>query len=143
MIIEKCKKYEVTQFLRFGIIGAINSILNILIYWVCIYLGVHYFIANAVGFVITVAISYVLNNKYTFSEKGISTEWSLRKLMRAYASYFVTGILLNSFLLWIWNERLGIDVNLAPVLNLFITVPLNFFINKFWVYRKSVKTKYL
>lgn len=122
------------QFVNFGLVGAFNTILGLVIYWVCIHIGVHYLIANAIGFVITVAISYVLNNLFTF--KGEKTVWSLKTLLKVYVSYSVTGLFLNSALLWMWTSLIGINENLAPVLNLFITIPINFLLNKLWAYKK-------
>ena len=49
------------EFVKFGVVGGINTGLNLVIYWICVGLGIHYLVANTVGFVITVAISYVLN----------------------------------------------------------------------------------
>lgn len=137
----KENKKSIIQFIKFGMVGALNSMLSIVIYWICIHFGMHYLLANTVGFVITVAISYVLNNMFTFTEKGIKADWSLKKLLKAYMSYFLTGMIINSALLWFWNDFICINKNLAPVLNLFVTVPVNFIINKFWVYKKQPKMK--
>ena len=132
------KKFEVgKQFISFGLIGGFNALLSLVIYWCCVGRGIHYFFANAIGFIITVAISYVLNNIFTFKHEGQKIEWSMYMLIKAYASYFSTGMLLNSILLWIWNGIIGIDENLSPILNLFVTVPLNFILNKVWVYSKE------
>ncbi len=125
------------QFFSFGVIGLINTVLNLLIYWGCVAIGLHYLLANAIGFLITVAISYVLNNAFTFRNGGKKPEWSLRTLGKAYASYFMTCIVINSILLWFWTDLIGVNVNLGPLLNIFITVPLNFLMNKFWVYGKK------
>ena len=43
---------------------------------------------------------------------------------------------LDSLLLVFWMEAIGIPEALAPVLNLCITIPLNFFINKYWTFRR-------
>lgn len=124
------------QFLSFGMVGGINTILGLMIYWICVNVGIHYLIANTVGFVITVAVSYVLNNIFTFKDAGKKTSWSFRILMKVYVSYFLTGMLLNSILLWFWNDFIGINKNLSPILNLFVTIPLNFVLNKLWAYKK-------
>lgn len=123
------------QFVSFGIVGGINTLLSLAIYWICIHLGIHYLLANAIGFLITVFISYVLNNTITFRKEGTKPEWSLKVLLKVYASYFLTGMILNSVLLYFWNDIIGINQSLSPVLNLFITVPLNFLLNKIWAYK--------
>ena len=123
------------QFISFGLVGGCNTVLNLLIFWFCIHHGLDYLLANVVGFIITVAISYILNNMITFREKTPFLQWSLIALCKVYLSYFSTGIVLNSILLCFWKEIVGVDLFVAPILNLFLTIPLNFFINKHWAYR--------
>ena len=45
-------------------------------------------------------------------------------------------MVLNSVLLWFWNDHVGINENLSPIINLIIIIPLNFILNKFWVFEK-------
>ena len=54
------------------------------------------------------------------------------KSLTAYGGTFA----LDSLLLIFWVEAVGIPEALAPVLNLCITIPLNFFINKYWTFRR-------
>jgi glycosyltransferase involved in cell wall biosynthesis/putative flippase GtrA len=126
----------IKQFISFGLIGGLNTILSLGIYWLVIYLGGHYLVGSVLGFVITVAISYVLNNLFTFKGDA-KPEWSLRTLIKVYASYALTGLILHNILLLLWVEALGINENLAPILNLFFTIPLNFILNKLWAYKKK------
>ena len=62
-----------------------------IIYWGGIRIGVHYLLVNAVGFVISVGIGYILNNCFAFKEEGESTRWSLSALYKMYVSYFFLG----------------------------------------------------
>lgn len=122
------------QFTKFGFVGGVNTILSLLIYWVCVGLGLHYLLANLIAFLITVAISYILNNIFTFRTDNGKVRWSVYTLLKVYASYFLTGIVINSGLLWFWNDCVGINENVSPILNLIITIPLNFILNKIWAY---------
>lgn len=131
------KKDIIRQFFKFGIVGGVNTVLSLIIYWIMVGLGIHYFAANTVGFIITVAISYVLNNIFTFKEMGEKIRWSFITLFKVYAAYFLTGIVINTSLLWFWNDYIGINKNLSPILNLFITIPLNFLLNKLWTYKNN------
>ncbi len=91
---------------------------------------------SVLGFVITVAISYVLNNLFTF--KGDEKpEWSIKTLLKVYSSYALTGLILHNALLLLWIDCLGVNENIAPIINLFFTIPLNFLLNKLWAYKKG------
>ena len=45
--------------------------------------------------------------------------------------------IISSKLVALTNNDLA--VTLAPILNMFITIPINFVINKFWAYRQKDK----
>ncbi len=150
------------QFIKFGLVGALNTVLNYLIYNFCYYVfnsGVH--VANFVGFVITVFIAYILQSRFVFkqNESGEKRIW-WKVLIKTYVSYSFTGLFLTEvlLLLWInvinigqylgeasqWISNFGIEINqydlaasLAPLLNMLITIPTNFLINKFWAYRQK------
>ena len=84
---------------------------------------------------VTVALAYILNNTLTFNDNSRrKIQWSFKALMKTYAAYVLTGLLMASGLLWLWTEVIGIDENIAPLLNLFFSIPLNFLLNKFWFY---------
>ena len=130
------KKETIIQFIKFGFVGGINTVLSYAIYYVlCIILGFNYLLSQGIAWFITVFISYILNNIMTFSDGG-STNWSFKNLVKVYISYSVTGLFLATFLSWIWVDVLSIEKAFAPIINLFFTIPLNFLLNKYWAYAK-------
>ena len=54
-------------------------------------------------------------------------------------AYAGTGLILNNILLIFWVDIMGIHEMLGPILNLFITIPLNFLLNKYWAFKKDNK----
>lgn len=124
------------QFVKFGIVGGVNTVLSYLIYFVGVRLGLHYSIANFIAFVITVFISYLLNGSFVFREEERS-RFDFRALLKVYASYSITSLFLTTALLWFEVDVLGLPEEIGPIINLFITVPVNFLLNKFWAYRKK------
>lgn len=129
-----------TQFIRFGIVGAINTLLSYLIINTCYYfLGFHEQISNAINFVVTVFISFLLNRKFVFNEKeGKQQKW-YKALFKVYVSYGITELVLSAILLLLEERVWEIPHYIATVMNLIITVPANFVLNKFWAYRKRNK----
>ena len=94
----------------------------------------HYTPANIIGFTVSVFNSYYWNNKYVFKDEGGRVWW--KTFIKTYISYAGTGIILSNILLYLWIDVLGISKVVAPLINLIITVPINFVVNKFWAYRK-------
>lgn len=125
---------SIIQFAKFGIVGLTNNAISYIIYLILIWLGMHYTPANIVGFTVSVFNSYFWNNKYVFETEGQRIWW--KTFLKTYISYAGTGIVLSNILLYLWIDILGISSVIAPLINLVITVPINFLVNKFWAYRK-------
>ncbi len=123
------------QFVKFGIVGCSNTIISYVVYVVCVYLGVHYIVANAIGFVVGVLNAFVWSNKYVFIKDANRYRNMWVTLLKTFIAYASTGLLLNSILLYLYVEQLSISSYIAQLLCLIITVPLNFIINKYWAYK--------
>lgn len=130
-------KETITQFIKFGIVGAINTVLSYIITNLGFYmLKLHAQVANLVAFVITVFISFILNGKFVFNE-GKEKQIIWKSLPKVYASYSVTGLFLTGLLLHIEEQMLGIPHYIATLINLLFTIPINFILNKFWAFREK------
>ena len=122
------------QFIKFGMVGVLNTMLAYIINNGSYYLlNLNEQISNIIAFIITVFISYILNNKYIF--KGNINKNFIKGLLKVYMSYFITGILITGILLYYEVRVLLIPNYIASLLNLIITVPLNFILNKFWAFK--------
>ncbi len=132
------------QFIRFGIVGLSNTIISYLIYIVCLklferfglFLKADYVISSVIAFLLSVLWSFYWNNKYTFKKENGEYRSVWKALFKTYLSYALTGLILNNIFLYIWVEMLDISKSIAPIINLIVTVPLNFILNKYWAFRK-------
>lgn len=128
-------KNLIIQFIKFGIVGAINTILSYAITNIGYYiLSFHEQICNIIAFIITVFISFVLNRKYVF-KKNEEKENFFKSLLKVYVSYSITGLFLTAILLFIEEQLLGIPHYIATFINLVFTIPINFILNKFWAFK--------
>jgi putative flippase GtrA len=161
------KGSSLIQFIKFGLVGVSNTAVNYIVYLIFVSLGVQYLIANTIGFIVSVLNAYFWGSRFVFKEDETKQKrvwWQV--LLKTYASYLL-GFFINQVLLWVWidltnigqyfmfagdiiNACTGIigiapkqftsgDISqiAAPVINIFVTVPINFVINKFWAYRQK------
>lgn len=128
---KKNKLNIIIQFIKFGIVGVSNTLISLLIYYILVYFKVNYIIANTIGFIVSVLNAYYWNNKYVFCK---SEKSNLKPLIKTFASYGVT-FMLSTVLLIIMVNYLNISEMIAPILNLIVTIPLNFLLNKFWAFK--------
>lgn len=92
-------------------------------------------VANVASFLLSVLWSFFWNNKFVFKTENNEKRSVAKTLLKTYVAYGFTGIVLNNILGFVWISCLGISKYIAPIFNLFISVPLNFFINKFWTFK--------
>lgn len=132
---------SLVQFVKFGLIGVSNTLVSyllnagtLLLLQPC-HLSWDYIAGNVVSFVLSVLWSFYWNNKYVFTTGADETRSPVRTLLKTYAAYGFTGIVLNNLLSVLWIRGLGIPKLVAPLINVVINVPVNFLINKFWAFR--------
>ena len=133
------------QFIKFGIVGLSNTLISYVIYAVSLLLFQRfaifgtdaYLVSQVLAFFISVAWSFYWNNKYVFTQNEGETRSIWRALLKTYISYSFTGLFLNTLLLVLWVQLLHISEFIAPIINLLVSVPLNFIINKFWAFRSK------
>ena len=146
------------QFIKFGIVGASNTLISEAVYFVIVYLGGNYIFAYVMGFILSVLNAYYWSSKYVFKEDENAEKriwWKV--LLKTYAAYF-WGFLVSAVLLVFWVDVVRLSRFMYPLetvlrnwgfekvdakmlgelvaspLNLAVTIPMNFVINKYWVY---------
>lgn len=128
-------KTIVIQFMKFGMVGISNTLISWLIYYVFVWLNSGMYICGSiVGGVVSIANAFFWNDKFVFKGKENDVFSKFKRLCKTYVSYGGTS-LLGLLLLWIEVELFNLNKLLAPPLNLILTIPLNFFINKFWTFK--------
>lgn len=154
-------KKSIWQIIKFALVGVSNTIVSEAVYAVLIFFKVHYLPASFIGFSLSVLNAYYWSSRYVFKEQEDAEKrvwWKV--LFKTYVAY-LWGYLVSAALLvfWIdflhisrWMESLGnqfvnagydrLDAQflgnlLAAVLNLILTVPMNFLLNKYWAYRQK------
>ena len=124
------------QFIGFCLVGVTNFVVNYVVYAFCLkVIGFNAYISAVFSFIISVLNAYLWNNQFVFS--GEKKHHWIRNLLRTYVSYGITGLLLTEVLLYVEIDLLGINALLAPVINLVITTPINFALNKFWAFEEK------
>ena len=130
VVYEKYKNV-IFEFVKFGIVGFINTINDYLTYRLCLYISIEYRISTTIGFIVSSIIGYLLQKKFVFKSKASKKE-SLVKFYVVYGS----SLLLKLILVTIFVELLHVPKKYAPLLTMFITIPYNFILGKIWIYKE-------
>lgn len=131
------KNYDIlkiiSQFIKFGIVGGINTVVSLAIYYLMVYFGVDYIIATVTGYIGSSVIGYMLNRIWVFKAQNT-------KVMNSALKYFIvygTSLLINMGCMYLWIDVLHLSQYIAPILTLCITVPFNYVFSKLWAFKEN------
>ena len=103
-------KALINQIIRFGLVGISNTIVSYVIYAVAFALTDNYFLANVLSWLLSVQNAYIWKNVFVFKEdKNVQKRVWWKVLLKTYAAYAFTGLLLNNLLLWLWVDVIDIQ----------------------------------
>ena len=136
------KWMTIEQFIKFCLVGATNAAISYITHCVVLFfiegkVPGDYLISSTCGFILSVLNAFILNNRFVFKAEHTSKLDIARALLKTFASYASTGLLLNYVLLYLFCDCLSMSKYIAPLVVMAITTPVNFILNKFWAFRKK------
>ena len=130
-------KAFIVQFIKFGIVSFINTLLYMAIYYGLLYLGLHYLLSNITAYVLSVINAFYWNSKVVFKVEGDV----LRRLIKVFISYGIT-LVLSTGIIYLLVDIFGLSEWIAPYLAFIVTIPTNFLMLKLWALKvESEKLK--
>lgn len=123
------------QFIKFGIVGVSNTAVYYIFYSGLVYIKVSYLLANIVAAIVSILNSYFWNNRYVFKMEKNEKRNIWGTLIKTFLAYAGTWLVLSNIILVFFVEIIRVSEYIAPIFVLFITVPLNFVINKVWAFK--------
>lgn len=123
---------SLVQFAKFCLVGIFNTFISLLCYYVIVlFNNALYIIAHIIGFIAGVLNSFFWNSRFVFkkfNEKG-------KTLIKTILSYGFS-LILGTILLYLMVDIIKLSAFIAPIINIVITTPINYIINKKWAYKK-------
>ena len=127
-------KTTIFQFVKFGIVGVSNTAISLIVYYIIYWINPEqYMIGNVAGWVISVANASFWNNRYVFKSQSEGMRQLLKRIGKTYLSYGATFLMSTAFL-YVEVDILHWSAVICPIINLVLTIPLNFLLNKFWTF---------
>ena len=125
------------QFFKFGLVGLSNTAVSMGVYYLVLWCNpALYLLGSVLGAVVSIANAFFWNDRFVFTGNARDIFSLLRRLRKTYVSYGGTSAL-SVALLWAEVTLFHFSKEIAPVVNLIVTIPLNFLINKFWTFRNG------
>jgi len=127
----KLANMDIRKFIKFSLVGVVNTVVFYSIYYILLQLGILYAISLTVGNVIAIFNSYILNKFFTFKTKGKSLKETIKFFMVAGAQY-----LFNLLIVHICVSLIGISAELAGLIAISLSVFASYFGHKIWTFRE-------
>lgn len=164
-MINYLKKYlnKYSTIIKFSMVGVTNTLISEGIYAILILCKWNYLLAYILGQLLSVLNAFILNNRFVFCEdknKEKRVWWKV--LTKTYIAYGGTFVL-SFILLFVWVDLVRIERWCGPLsmwleqvfsismdngtigkllaegINLVMTIPINYFVNKYWAFRQKEK----
>lgn len=117
------------SFLKFCIVGASNTIISLIIYWILLKFDIYYLVASTIAYMAGILNGYLLSSKYVFK-----TTKSIQTIFKFFVVYG-TSLLINLFLLYVLVDIVGINKMIAQVMTIVVNTLFNYFVNKIWTFK--------
>ena len=117
--------------MKFGLIGAGNTGLTYVIYLILLH-ATSPTIAMAIGYGATSLLSLSLNNHWVFKAHA-----NFKSVVVKYYTTYASTWLLSTVITDVLSTYTGINAYFIPIFSLAVTVPTNFLLSKFWVFKHS------
>jgi putative flippase GtrA len=124
---------NVRQFVRFAIVGLAQNGTNLAIFALMVALGVPFILAAAIAAVVALALSFVLNRRWTFPGTGDRTTGRAARFALVWLAFVAVALPTLALL---------VDVAHLPrvpaqALIIFVGAPLSYFIQRQWTFRAT------
>jgi putative flippase GtrA len=127
------KIYELARFVKFCLVGVLNTAVSYVTYAILVKLNVYYIVSSIIAFFVSTTHAFVWNRFFVFQGNN---KWWL-ELLKTYCSYGITGVLLYNALLYLFTDIMHLSPYISPFPVLLFTIPLNFLLNRFWTFRNK------
>ena len=134
IILGKLDPTSTKQFFKFCMVGIGNNVVSLAVYYIVLWKNSNqYMLGSILGAILSIFHGFLWSNFYVFPQRNQTIREFFLSLGKCYLSYGGTSILSN-FLLLFEVSYFNISKIYAPIINLIITIPLNFLLNKIWVF---------
>lgn len=118
-----------SEFIRYVLVGVINTIFGFFVYSVFLFFGAHFSIASLGATIIGSGFNYITYSRVVFNSK--QTNKKFLKFLLIYASLYVFSLLIISLF-----KKMNFNDYIAGIFNFILIPVVSYILNKFFVFRK-------
>ncbi|MCY8953221.1 MULTISPECIES: GtrA family protein [Bacillus] len=120
------------KFLKFSLIGILNTLITMISYITLVKVGINYLTANCFAYLIGVINSYYWNKNWVFEFKNKEISLFLKFL-----TVNLIVLIFNTITLFILVDKLFINKFISQLFSINVGMIMNFFLHKLWTFNKQ------
>ncbi len=121
------------QFIKFSLVGALNSLVHFCIFVVLYRVAaMHYLASSAIGYSFGMINSYVLNRRWTFA----STQEAMKKEFGKFVLVNMLALGANIGALRLFKESFDLSAETGQIWAIGLSLLVNFLGNRHWTFKK-------
>ena len=123
-------------FLKFMLVGVVNTLVGTAIMFFCFnILAWSYWISSALNYMVGSIVSYLLNKRYTFQQKGHDWHTVWKFIVNVSVCYVLAYGLAKPLVTWMLSGfTTNIQGNVALLVGMILFVGLNYIGQRFWAF---------
>ncbi len=120
----------IKQIIRFSVVGGLAFLIDYsLLYAFTEFLKIHYLISSIISFSVSVIFNYVLSVKWVFD---VNKKQDIKEFIK-FIIFSVIGLIINSILMYIQVDIMGIHYMIAKLFSTIIVMIYNFITRKIFI----------
>ena len=125
-----------TTFLKFILVGVVNTLVGTAVMFFCFnVLAWSYWVSSALNYMVGSIVSYLLNKRYTFQQKGNDWHTVWKFIVNVSVCYVLTYGLAKPFVAWLLSGvTTNIQGNAALFVGMVLFVGFNYIGQRFWAF---------
>lgn len=126
-------------FLRFILVGVVNTLVGTAIMFFCFnVLEWNYWISSALNYIVGSIVSYLLNKRYTFQQKGHDLYTILKFIMNITICYVLAYGFAKPLVTWLLSGlSTNVQGNIALLVGMVLFVAFNYIGQRFWAFSQK------
>ena len=127
-------KTEAKEPIMYLIFGVLTTVVNLVVYHFCLWLGMAYGLSNTVAFILSILFAYVTNKTMVFESRQGHFAGLLSEFFKFLAARLGT-FAMEMAGLWLMIDLMGFDDKLPKYLMTVLVIVLNYFLSKWVVFK--------
>lgn len=125
------EKKDLIELIRYVVVGGLTTLVNFIIYFLCISVHIQYLFANTIAWLFAVLFAYAMNKKFVFK----SAENDKKVEFIKFLSLRAITLVLENLLLFLFVELLKVNQNFSKIVVSILTVIGNYVFCKYMIFK--------